>query len=118
MAEILVKAVSISSPDSLIDRGCYRKGYPVISFPDGHEWGNEERPPKFVVIKCKEILILETLQYLEEEISPIVDPNGKKIYLNRRKFKFESIIVDSALSKDGTLSITKNQLISNIGSIK
>lgn len=52
MAEILVKAVDATNPDPEKQRrGCYRKGDPVLAMPDGHAWGAEEGPPKFVVIK-------------------------------------------------------------------
>ena len=52
MAEILIKAVDATNADPAKDRrGCYKRGYPVVVFPDGHEWGAEERSPKFIVLK-------------------------------------------------------------------
>lgn len=43
MAEILVKAVDATNPDTEKDRrGCYKKGYPVVVMLDGHIWGRCE----------------------------------------------------------------------------
>lgn len=52
MCEIIVKAIDVTNPDPMKDqRGCYKRGYPVAVYPDGTRWGNEERLPKFVIIK-------------------------------------------------------------------
>jgi hypothetical protein len=52
MCEIIVKAVDVTHSDPVKDRrGCYKRGYPVAVYPDGTRWGNEERLPKFVIIK-------------------------------------------------------------------
>lgn len=52
MAEILVKAIDATHDDPVKDRrGCYKRGMPVVVMPDGHPWGKEEGPPKFVVVK-------------------------------------------------------------------
>ncbi len=48
MAEILVMAQSRTHSDPDKDRrGSYKAGDIVAVFPDGHEWGLEERLPKF-----------------------------------------------------------------------
>lgn len=52
MAEILIKAVNATHADPTKDqRGCYKRGFPVLVMPDGHPWGIQERLPKFVVFK-------------------------------------------------------------------
>lgn len=33
------------------DRGSYSRGDVVVAMPDGHEWGQEEQPPKFYLVK-------------------------------------------------------------------
>jgi hypothetical protein len=52
MAEVLVKAIDHIHPDPDIDRqGAYKAGDVVDVRPDGFVWGNEERLPKFIVVK-------------------------------------------------------------------
>jgi len=66
MAEILFKAIDANHSDPIKDlRGCYKIGYPVVVMPDDHEWGNEERLPKFVIIKCPEVTVEQCQQYIE-----------------------------------------------------
>jgi hypothetical protein len=65
MAEILFKSQSFTNIDPNIDRsGCYKKGYPVVVMPDGHIWGTEEGFPKFVIVKCPEITVEQTRNYI------------------------------------------------------
>jgi hypothetical protein len=69
MAEILVKAVSATNPDSTKDqRGCYKRGMPVVVMPDGHPWGLEERLPKFVVLAIPLISVAQVRKYLDQQI--------------------------------------------------
>lgn len=66
MAEILVKAVSVSHADPTKDqRGCYKRGMPVVVMPDNHPWGLEERLPKFVVIKFPTTSIAQVEKYIQ-----------------------------------------------------
>ncbi len=64
MAELLVKAISATHAVPIKDqRGCYKRGMPVVVMPDGHLWGNEERLPKFVVIKIPLIGVWAVQKY-------------------------------------------------------
>lgn len=66
MAELLVKAVSASHADPTKDqRGCYKRGMPVVVMPDDWQWGLEERLPKFVVIKIPTVSVSQVLKYIQ-----------------------------------------------------
>lgn len=69
MAELLVKAVSVSHADPVKDRrGCYKRGMPVVVMPDNHPWGLEERLPKFVVIKFPLISVARVQKYIDAQM--------------------------------------------------
>jgi hypothetical protein len=69
MAELLVKAVSVSHADPTKDqRGCYKRGMPVVVMPDGQPWGLEERLPKFVVVKIPLITVAQVQKYIAQQI--------------------------------------------------
>lgn len=65
MAEILVKAISVTHADPVIDQaGCYKRGHPVEVRPDG-DWGTraEERLPKFVCLKIPGVSVARVLSF-------------------------------------------------------
>ncbi len=67
MAEVLIKAVDAVHSDPDKDRrGCYKKGYPVNVCPDNHPWGNEERLPRFVVLKIPDATVSEVKHFIQE----------------------------------------------------
>lgn len=69
MAEILIRAKNNAHPDSTKDRrGSYKKGYPVVIMDDGHEWGNEETLPGFVILKIPKIPKAKVQKYIEPEL--------------------------------------------------
>ena len=71
MCEIIVKAIDVTNPDPIKDRrGCYKRGYPVAVYPDGTKWGNEERLPKFVIIKLPGVPIEKVQKYIEAHREP------------------------------------------------
>lgn len=74
MAEILIKAISVTNSDAAKDlRGCYKRGDPVVIKPDGHEWGAEERLPKFVVVRITGVTVAQVEKYLQaHEIDGVV----------------------------------------------
>jgi hypothetical protein len=77
-AEILVKAVDVTHPDSVKDRrGSYKRGMPVVVMPDGHQWGTKEGPPLFVVIKIPGVPVAKIRKYIEPELS------GRAVYRRR-----------------------------------
>lgn len=52
MAELLVEATNETHADPQLERQtCRKAGYCLLVRPDGWNWGKEERPPKFYVIK-------------------------------------------------------------------
>lgn len=91
MAEILIKAIdapsffplSLSNPAKAM-AGCYRRGDPVVVMPDGHEWGKEERLPKFYVLQIPNLPVKDAKKYIESEVDNI-DPE-KPAVLTRRLF--------------------------------
>lgn len=77
MAEILIKAVDATHSDLDKDRrGCYKRGMPVVVMPDSHEWGLEERLPKFIVIKIPTITVDKVQKYIEPECVDQADPES------------------------------------------
>lgn len=65
MAEVLVKAVSVSHTDPVKDaRGCYKVGDPVVVMPDGHVWGVSEGLPNFWIVKVPGATVAELEGYL------------------------------------------------------
>lgn len=71
MCEIIIKAVDVTHPDPKEDqRGCYKREYPVAVYPDGTRWGNEERLPKFVIIKFPGVPVEKMQKYIEQHQEP------------------------------------------------
>lgn len=83
MAEILVKLSDNIHPDPTRDVGSYKRGMPVVVMPDGHPWGDEERPPKFFVMKFPGVPVEDLLDYVAEEPGPV---DGS--ILARRRWRF------------------------------
>lgn len=88
MAELLVKAVDSegSSDPEKIQRGGYRRGMPVVVMDDGHKWGREEGPPKFVVLKFPGIPKEKMAEYLTPNLLDESDPTSQ---VGRRLWKFD-----------------------------
>lgn len=69
MAEILVRAGNtVHSDPSKDQRGCYKRGMPVVVMPDGHPWGAEEGLPKFVIVKIPLISVDRVQQYIAPQV--------------------------------------------------
>ena len=86
MAEILVKAVDTTNIDPDKDRrGCYKRGMPVVVMDDGHEWGKEEKLPKFIVIKLPMISKDKVMKYIDPE--PGLDVDGNIVVDRRRMWQ-------------------------------
>lgn len=82
MAEILVRAFSNVNPDPLRDRrGAWKRGMPVVIMPDGHEWGLEERLPRFVIIKVPLVSVSRVEKYVLPQYE-VLDPT--QVYRRRR----------------------------------
>ena len=98
MAELLIKARDpIDLPVNEEKRNrCYRKGDIIVVMPDGHEWGKEERLPKFVVIKVPGMSVATAKKYIEpnEIDTGLVDRDGERIIklVNKRKY---NVLIDN-----------------------
>jgi len=86
MAEILVKAISAAALSDLTkdQRGCYKRGMPVVVMPDGHQWGLLERLPTFVVIKLPMVSVERVQKYIEEQRELV---NGELTMTRRRLWR-------------------------------
>lgn len=87
MAEIIVKAISVTHPDPVKDRrGCYKRGYCVAVYPDGTRWGNEERLPKFVIIKIPGVPVDNAViqKYTQPQREDVPDADGNYPVYRRR----------------------------------
>ena len=74
MCEILVKAIDHVHPDPVKDRaGAYKRHMPVVVFEDGHEWGKEEGPPKFYIVKIPGVKAATMKKYCMEQYVGIGD---------------------------------------------
>lgn len=80
VAEFLIKARDPIDPPAdqkQRDRG-YKMGDIVVVMPDGHEWGREERLPKFVVVKVVGMSVDFARKYVEtyETNTGLTNPVG------------------------------------------
>lgn len=90
MAELLVKAIDsrVADPD-LERRGCYKRGDVVVVFEDGHEWGREERPPKFIVVQIPGAPASAFRELQEVDWSPVLGPREERIPMRRRQWRLD-----------------------------
>lgn len=85
MAEILVRAGSVTHADPGIDRaGCYKHGDIVLAKPDGHEWGRLEGPPTFVVVKV-----------------PGVTPEAAEAWAQSWDYEYDVTVLQRNVAQDG-----------------
>lgn len=81
MAEILIKAISAVNPDPAKDlRGSYKRGDPVVVMPDGHQWGTEERLPKFVVVRITGLSVDQARKYVLPDLDLSGSIRRKRLY--------------------------------------
>ena len=105
---MLVKAIDATHPDPDKDRrGCYKRGMPVVVMDDGHEWGKEERLPKFVIIKIPLTSKDKIMKYIDPE--PGLDVEGNIIIDRRRMWKIRladlPLLARNKLQLSGELTI-------------
>lgn len=114
MCEIIVKAIDVTNSDPEKDRrGCYKRGYPVAVYPDGTRWGNEERLPKFVIIKIPGVPVDNPMvqKYILPQTIIVPTPEGTdaiQVYRRRLwKIRFADLPVaaHNKLASDGELII-------------
>lgn len=98
MAEFLIKARDpIDLPDNKIKRdNGWKRGDIVVVMPDGHEWGKEEREPKFVVLKVPGMPLKDALKYIEtyKVDTGLVSADSVPIYKNVAQRKYQ-VLLDS-----------------------
>jgi hypothetical protein len=117
MAELLVKAIDVTHKNSVKDKaGCYKRGDVVVVMPDAHEWGNEERLPKFMMIKIPDLSVKDARKYIKSEIDD-TDPENK-IIITRRLF---GVMIDDtppaikdSLNNDGEVTVNWSQIKSYV----
>lgn len=69
MAEILVMARSNSNADPTKDqRGCYKRGMPVVVMEDGHSWGTQENLPNFAILFVPLISVDQVKKYTDRQV--------------------------------------------------
>jgi hypothetical protein len=90
MAEILIKAIDHIHPDSVKDRrGAYKRGMPVVVMQDGHEWGLEERLPKFIVLKIPGVAVDTVEKYIVQQLDDTPDEKGVYPVYRRRLWQIQ-----------------------------
>lgn len=114
MAEILIKAVDAAHADPEKDKqGCYKRGDPVVVMDDGHEWGKEERLPKFVVVKIPGLSVAKAKKYIQP-ILGIPDAEGERPMIRRRLFRILlddlSNLIKQKLRDTGEVTVTMVQI--------
>jgi hypothetical protein len=68
MAELLLKAVDATHSNPTKDAaGCYKRGHIVVVMPDGHEWGLQERLPKFALLKFPLVPVNRVEKYIAQQ---------------------------------------------------
>ena len=110
MAEFLVLAKQgYTNPDPVKDKqGCYKRGDIVVVRDDGHEWGNMEGAPDFVIVKVPGLLTADAEVYAQPES----DANGNVV--KRRRYGFITGLVNAAIGTAGKTTVAVNQLVQNI----
>ncbi len=114
MAEMLIKATDATHHDPLVDAcGCYKRGMPVVVMEDGHEWGSEEGPPKFYVIKFPGVSAESLRKYIAPWLN--TDQSGKIVGVKRREWQFQLNELDPSvlqiLESTGSLSVQTSQAL-------
>jgi len=92
MAEILIKAIDATHSDLEKDqRGCYKRGMPVVVMPDGHKWGNAECPPTFVIVKIPGVSIEKVASYILPEEAYLIGPLAvpELVTVRRRQWQIQ-----------------------------
>jgi hypothetical protein len=92
-AELLVKAEDSWGTNEARSR----KGDIIVVKPDGWKWGKEECPPRFVVVKLKDVTV-EDVKYLEQPLYDMSDPKNPVI-LKRRQYSIDKAIVDDCVKE-------------------
>lgn len=116
MAEFLIKArnpIDITADTEASNSG-WKRGDIVVVKPDGHEWGKDERLPKFVVVKIPGLPVETAKKYTIpfRTDTGLLDSEGNSIskYVARRKWHvlLDSVPTDikKALLYNGEITVS------------
>lgn len=114
MAELLIVAQSHHHPDPVEDRaGAYKRGDVVDVREDGFDWGRLLKSywPKFAVVKIPGVSVASVEKYIRPEMNSLAPDQ----VLTRRLYRLEidtiPLAVRRALKRDGTVTLTKAQVL-------
>ena len=91
--------------------GCYKAGYPHSIFPDGTTWGNEERLPKFVIIKIPGVSVDHPLlqKFTQRQLEDTPNTEGRVETYRRRLWQIRlsdlPLAARNKLGTEGELTI-------------
>ena len=111
MAEFLIKAVDATIPDPTKDRaGCYKRGDVVVVMPNGHEWGKEEGPPSFIILKIPGLSVTVARKYLESEY--VLGDKNKLARRRRYRLRVDDLPlgVKSELVSAGSVTVNWSEI--------
>lgn len=93
--EILIKARDAGHYNLIKnERGCYKRGDPVVAMHDGNSWGHEERLPKFWRVAIREVQPSFMRPFCHSHYSGLWTPDSARAFdsgdrvLVRRRWKF------------------------------
>lgn len=84
MAECLVRIISSTHEDPVIDAQCYKRGDIVAVMPDGHAWGRRETLPIFVKIKITGLDVETAKAWATEHVEDDPEDSVKAAVLRQR----------------------------------
>lgn len=123
------------NPDPEKDRhGCYKRGFPVVVQPDGHEWGLEESkqawlaagraeagwPGHFVIVKIPGVTVAQVERVIEPQAEddsgvPTLEEDGITSRIFRRR-RWRVLVDDipaairNQLLTNGEITVTPTQV--------
>jgi len=97
--------------DSPYETGA-KKGDVIVVRPDGWQWGREECPPRYIVVRVKGMTMGEAQPY-EEQLMDTTDPENQ-VLKRIRKYYIPTADVDEAINKNGKIDRTREQKLNNL----
>lgn len=74
--ELLIKLSDNTHSDPAKDLRCWKRGDVVMAMPDGHQWGAEEGPPKFCVLKMPGVSVDKAQSFLAPDMETVEVPSN------------------------------------------
>jgi len=94
-----------------------RKGDIIVIRPDGWKWGREECLPRFIVVKAPGLDIKDAVKFESAVYEESIDEDGNPKFklLKRRKYAFDSFLLNSALRDSiNSIEISKDIILNKI----